>query len=294
MKYLKHLLLLALFIRTQGEVAAKTDVYKEIPRTNEKALRIEIKGSFETIYLNKGSSDKIVTVAKKTDDKSSGVFIAYTISNGIGYLEIDLDRNGDKSERGNNHTPIANASLDDAEEGDWYITLTDAIPIDFDLEFDVGKANVNFTGLQISKLSLTTGASKVFVKSNSVNSQTIESISIEAGLGKFTSERLGNLNFKKLSFEGGIGSYRLDLSGALRKDARIHTEVGMGSLTIILPKGVAVKMTCEDHWLTSCNFPRFVNRGDGVYHTENIQSHSQYISISAECGVGSISVKWSE
>ncbi len=289
------LLLSITAILSNTSAKSRIDIFREIPLTSEKSLQVKISGSFETIYINKGPSDKVITIARKTHShSSSGVSIDYSINKGVGYLEIDLDRNGDKSERFNHTTPIAKANFPDAEEGDWYITFPDAMPIDFDLEFDVGKAEVNLTGLQITRLRLEAGASKVHLKSLTKNPQTIEKISIEAGVGKFTSEQLGNLNFKNFSFEGGIGAYKIDLSGALRHDAKIRTEVGMGTLTITLPTNVPAKLVCDDHWLNSCNFPRFFNRGDGVYETKNFDKYSSYVTINAECGVGSISVKWSD
>ena len=291
------LIFAAVFLTITPAQAGKhrTDIYREITRTNEKSLRVHISGSFETIFINKGASDKVVTISKKSNDRStSTVYVDYTISNGIGDMEIDLDRNGSKGEDIRRNAPVAKATFTNGDEGDWYITFSEDLPIDFDLEFDVGKADVNLSGLQITKFNLETGASKVTVRSNIPNTKVIDDVTIEAGLGRFTSDHLGNLNFKKLSFEGGIGSYKLDLTGALRKDAEINAEIGMGSMTIILPSGTPVKMNCEDNWFNSCNFPRFVDRGEGEYSTENIQSYPNHLKINVECGVGSVSVKWRE
>ena len=295
MKHLKYEIFFLSIACLVVSASARIDLYKEIKITNEKSLRVKINGSFETIFLNKGPADKVCTISRKTDSHSSpGVYVDYSISNGVGYLEIDLDRDGDHSEKFNHATPIAKAGFSHEEEGDWYITFPEVLPIDFDLEFDVGKADLNLSGLQITRLNLATGASKVYLKSYSPNQQMAEKVSIEAGIGKFSGEQLGNLNFKELTFEGGIGSYKLDLSGALRSDAQVKTEVGMGSLTIILPKNTSAKLYCEDHWLNTCNFQHFFNRGDGIYETKNLESSAKHVTIRAECGVGSINVKWSE
>lgn len=280
---------------TQVMHAHPTDVYREINVSTEKSLRVKISGSFETVYLLRGPSNKVVTISRRSGNHDNdGVAIEYSIVKGVGYLEIDLDESNGSGYHAEQNPATAHAQNPAHDRDDWYLTFTDAIPIDFDLEFDIGKADINLSGLKVSRLALETGASKVHLRSTTVNSQVLDRISIEAGVGKFSSDRLGNLNFNVLDFEGGLGDYRLDVTGELRPNAKINAEVGMGALTIRLPKNLRAKLYCDDHWFNSCNLPRFFNRGDGIYETKNFASKGEYVTLKTECAVGSIRIKWEE
>ncbi len=293
MKILQYALALTASLVSLAYAGTDLDTYREIPMTTEKSLRVKISGSIETIFIKQGPADKVVTISRRTsNDADKQVLVDYSITNGIGYLEINLDEEEDKTERHNHNSPVANARVKDGETDDWYITFPATLPIDFDLEFGFGKADVDLSGLQITRLILQAGASKLSLRSYTKNPQLLEKVSIEAGLGKFSSDQLGNLNFKKLKFEGGIGSYRLDLSGALRNDAHVEAEVGMGSITMVLPSEIPARLMCDDHWFNSTNFPKFFNRGEGVYETKNYNKNKDFVTIKADCGVGSVSIAW--
>ena len=66
-----------------------------------------------------------------------------------------------------------------------WLNVTKDIPVSFDLELGMGKADLNMTGLSVKDLNLSAGASSVLLRFDEPNKSTIEDMSIEAGLSKF-------------------------------------------------------------------------------------------------------------
>ncbi|NOY05287.1 MAG: cell wall-active antibiotics response protein [Chlorobi bacterium] len=264
---------------------ASVEIVQEIPRTTEKALRVNIDCAFESIVINRGEKNSIVAISRKGSLSGPEPQLRYHISNGIGYLVIEFNENDDKSLsffNGKNRKQT------------WIISFSHDLPIDFNIDIGFGKADLDLTGLQTSGLKLSSGASKISLRVNTKNRIVADRIKLECGIGELRTEHLGNLRFRRLSFEGGIGKYRLDLTGALRRDARIDLEIGLGAMKVYLPEGYAARVFRSDNWLSSIDLPGFINRGNDYFETEDMSSSKESLNIHLECGLGAVKFKWRE
>jgi hypothetical protein len=50
---------------------------------------------------------------------------------------------------------------------------------------------------------------------------------------------LGNANFDTLTFEGGVGKYKLDFGGTFQRAGTVTIRLGMSSLELVIPSGIA-------------------------------------------------------
>jgi len=263
---------------------AAGEIVQEIPRTTEKALRVNIDFAFESIVINRGEKNSIVMISRKGGSSSPEPKLRYHISNGVGYLVIEFDENDDGKSlsffNGKNRKQT------------WIISFSHDLPIDFNIDIGFGKADLDLTGLQTSGLKLSSGASKISLRVNTKNRIIADRIKLEGGIGELRTEHLGNLRFRRLSFNGGIGKYRLDLTGAMRRDARIDLEIGLGAMKVYLPEGYAARVFCSDNWLSSIDLPGFINRGNNYFETEDMTSSEENLNIHLECGLGAVKFKW--
>lgn len=263
--------------------------HHEIQRTKEKEVRISLESAFGKVFIAKGESDKILIVDYQTGKRSEiGLDISYKITDNVGHLTMEPGEWTSK-EKIVSGKEWQTSGL---ESGAWYLKFTDSVPLAFDIELGVGEGDFDLTGLMVKELRVSTGASAVSVHFDEPNTSVIEHMDIESGVSKFAGYNLGNANFRTLSFSGGVGSYVLDFGGELRKEVVVNIEVGLGAVTLILPRKVGARVTAEETWLSKLDIDRdFTQRRSGEYVSDNYNTADGRMQISVEAGLGSVKIK---
>ena len=248
----------------------------------------DINGGIGTLNLKRGSGNALMTLRedREDDDARRDVSVDYHVRDGIGYLTLDL---GNKDGDDMNALEFLFRGTDSRT---WYVTLSDRVPIRFDISLGAGKASLDLTGIHVRALAIDAGAGSVRMRVDRPNRQSIGKVTFSAGVGSVKTRGLGNLRFSALDFDGGIGEYVLDCSGALPDGARIKTDIGVGSLKLALPEGVAAKAITSDNPLSSTKMYRFVQHDNDVYTTTNYESSNRRVYLNLEAGLGSVSVHW--
>ncbi len=277
-----------LVITTTVVIAVNAGVHREIQRTNEREVVVKLESLFGNVYFSRGESGKILSADIRFEgNEQAKTNIDYNIRNSIGYLNIDLNK-GDQSHKGDDH----DVRIGDVETGKWYLRFTDAVPIRVDAELGCGKGEFDFTGLQIKNFKLSTGASSVILRCDEPNRAEIEDLDIESGVGKLVAIKLGNTNFRRLKFSGGVGSYYLDFTGDFRSQGDVKIEVGLGAITINIPDNIGAKVMCEESWISKIHLdPAFVEHEDHTYYTGNYSSTPGRLNITVEAGLGSVRIR---
>lgn len=248
----------------------------------------DINGGIGTLYLKRESGNTLMTLRekRKEDEQRSDVTVDYDIRDGVGYLTMDLG-----NQDGDDMNALA-CLFRGKDSRTWYVSISDRVPIDFDISLGAGKASLDLTGIHVRGLVIDAGAGSVRARVDRPNRQSIGKVKFSAGVGSVKTRSLGNLRFSALDFDGGIGEYELDCSGALPDGARINTDIGVGTLKIALPKGVAARAVIGDNPLNSTKMYRFVRQNGNVYTTTDYESNSRRVYLNIEAGLGSVSVHW--
>lgn len=182
----------------------------------------------------------------------------------------------------------------DKSDNVWNLGFSDKIPISFDIDVGACEADFDFTGLRIDKLDMDLGASSVDVEFRKPNLEHISEINIDVGASKLKMNGLGNANFDEFSFDGGVGDFTLDFSGDLKRRAYCNIEVGMGSLTILVPKDAGVQIKSESSFLSSfsMNEDEFDEVEDDLYENDNFGKTEKELVFNIEVGLGSVKVEY--
>jgi N-terminal domain of toast_rack, DUF2154/Cell wall-active antibiotics response 4TMS YvqF len=170
------------------------------------------------------------------------------------------------------------------------IALTPDVPMELELEFGAGEAEVELGGLSIRDVQIQTGASETRISFSEPNRVEARTVRVEAGAAELTVTGLGNARAERLEFEGGLGETTLDFGGEWRKDASVSIEMGVGSLTLRLPRGVGVRIE-KDSFLTSFDAPGMVRRGR-AWFSRDYDDATRKLNISIDAALGSIDVQW--
>jgi Cell wall-active antibiotics response LiaF, C-terminal len=162
-----------------------------------------------------------------------------------------------------------------------------------DLEFDIGaaEARVDLSGLSITSLDLEVGAADCQVWWDAANLSTLSELTVDCGVSSLSLEGLGYAGLEYMDFEGGLGSFKLDFSGAWTASAEAHLEVGLGSLDVTVPRDIGVRIEAE-HSFGSVDVDRwFKEVDDDVYESENYRNANIKLVLMVELGMGSLDVR---
>ena len=274
----------ASFVFTQTRDDATT---REIGRTTEKELAVVLTSSFGSVSISKGEPGKIViaeALTKANEDPRMGV--NYSIRNRVGYMDIVL---GEKEDI---ELKKGTFKFHGFEAGKWFLRFTDGVPISFNVELGVGNGDFDLTGLNVKDFNLSTGASDVSLSFDEPNRSVIENMTIESGVSKFSGRNLGNANFKRFRFKGGLGSYTLDFSGDLTNEVDVDVEVGLGVLTLIVPEEVGARVLFDKNWFSRLDCDRnFHSVAEDRYESDNFSSAEGRMNIRIDSGLGSVKIR---
>jgi len=268
-------------------------IHKEIKRGSEKEVRVKVESSFGTVICSKGSSDKIVVFDLKTDDdRRPDVDIDYRVKGEIGYLDITPQDEGRHSFSLHMGDDDEEKDRDHMESGKWYLEFTDAVPLSIDAELGAGKGNFDMTGLDVKDFRMSAGASSTNLYFGEPNKSEIEELEVKSGVSKFVGEKLCNANFRRMTFEGGVGSYYLNFEGKLDREVDVKIKIGLGAVTIAIPKEAGARVHYEENWFSNFTIDKdFDEERKGVYVTSNFASAEGKLNIYVESGLGSVKVK---
>lgn len=261
---------------------------KEIGRTTEKEVNVVLSSSFGSVNISRGESGKIVVaeaLTKGTEDPKMN--IDYDIRNRVGYMDVTLGEHREEGEHKHGSFKIHGFN-----GGKWFLRFSDAVPISFDVELGVGNGDFDLSGLNVKDFNLSTGASDVSLSFDQPNKSVIDNLNIESGVSKFTGRNLGNANFKRLRFQGGVGAYTLDFNGKLNNEVDVDVEVGLGVLTLIVPEDVGARIYYEKNWISRLDCDRdFHSVADNQYESDNFNSSSGRMNIRIDSGLGSVKIR---
>lgn len=278
------LLVLAASLHAQNASPFET----ERTRGSEQALDMRIEAGYARVLVRRDTRERLYSVTSVNGTATPVVpLVRYEQRGDEAVVLIDLtDAAEDDGLRALSHM------FGKGSAPKWEITISDRLPLRLRVELGAGNADLDVTGLRLRQLAIESGAGNVRLRAAEPNMEPLRRVSIESGIGSFQSHGLGNLGFEMLTFEGGMGSYALDLSGAVRSGATVVTDVGMGSLVLTLPAGVGVTMRNEESWFTSSRLEGFVQTGKERYESVDAQHASRRMLVRMNAGMGSVRVQW--
>jgi hypothetical protein len=279
---------LAALLLSLSPALAQTEDAKnrEIGRTTEKEISIVLSSAFGTLTIHRGEPEKVAIISSVSDAEQGRVKVNYAIRNRVGYMDLKL---GEIEENGEHHRGIRLADLGSAN---WTLGLSDALPLSLDIELGAGTGDFDLSGLDVKDFNLTTGASDVTIAFDRPNKSRIENMNLETGVSKFVARNLSNANFRRMKFQGGVGTYTLDFGGTLTSDVDVDVEVGLGVLNIIIPPEIGARISYEKSWVSTMDADKdFESTGENEYTTANYASAAAKMNVKIDSGLGSIHIR---
>lgn len=167
--------------------------------------------------------------------------------------------------------------------------LSRSVPTALSLRIGAAESTLRLGGLPLTSVSLETGASETELTFDRPNPERMDRLEIEAGAASLRTRSLGNARFGELRLEGGVGDVRLDFTGQWTRDATATVEVGLGSLRLVFPEELGVRIRRES-FLASFDVPASFERTEEGYRSQNWSSAEHRLTLDLSSALGSVRV----
>lgn len=124
-----------------------------------------------------------------------------------------------------------------------------------------------------------------------LNNQTPLQVKIDLGAGE-TKLILGDLNLSRLELNSGAGSALVDLSGTRAANLDVRVQMGVGSLTLRLPRTVGVRVELSGG--LGDNDSTGLIPLDGALVNEAYGQSDAQMNVNITGGVGAVTFEWTD
>ena len=166
------------------------------------------------------------------------------------------------------------------------------VPLDLTLRLGAAEANVDLSGLWLSRLRVETGASDAHVSFGTPNPTPMRSLDFKLGAASVTAVKLGNAHAERIHVTTGVGGADLDLGGAWATNASLRLDVVMGGVTLRVPRDVGVQLRTTKI-LADVDAPRMIQR-EGASVSDNWENAAHKLTIDANVTLGHVELVWLE
>jgi hypothetical protein len=269
------LLLLAACARDSSEPADWQQYATQRQHEGEERLEVKVEYGAGRFNVERAESRNLYSVDMRYD----AAIFRPTAHYADGRLRVSMEGSG----------RVRGRSL-----GDGYLrlALNPDVPTSLDLQFGAVVAEIELGGMMLTDVSLQTGASETTVNVSAPNRVPAARVNLEAGAARFHARQLGNLNAQAVTVNGGVGNIVLDFSGEWSQDMTANISVGVGTLTIVVPRGLGVEVR-RSGVLSGFDGQELVRRGD-AYYSADWDVASRRLSINLNAAIGRVRVSWTD
>ncbi|MGH8015831.1 MAG: toast rack family protein, partial [Candidatus Zixiibacteriota bacterium] len=166
--------------------------------TLEEAKSIEIEGELGAgkFTISVAEMPEAATFDIEYDKRTVKYHVDYYEKGEKGFLTFESDRR-------------KNIGFDTGENR-WDIVLSNKYESTLDLNIGACDANFDLGGLPLKELSIDIGAAAGVIDFSKPNPVRLEEFRMDAGATSLEMHMLGNANFSRFKFAGGVGSFNFD------------------------------------------------------------------------------------
>jgi hypothetical protein len=273
-------------------LVAKSDDYKTIEYQYKvkkyDGLRVYFDCSIGNLIMKPSKNRYIITGNIDYNSTLAKPIAELTDKNNISRLDLKVKPNKTND---NNTKSFINSLME--EGNDNYkinFEMPTKISTDMNLNFGLGKVDLDFSGIRIAQLVMNCGLSDVSLVNTKSNIINCEKIHISTGVSDFNSLGLGNFNASNYIFDVGMGSAEIDMSGSANKNSDLKIDVTVGSLELKLPKNTNIELIINKNMLSSVNVKGLISSGSGKYTSRNNQKRWATMKAEISVGLGSVDI----
>lgn len=272
-------------------------VQRAVPLTTEKSLVVELE--LGAIKLQLGSQNRRNAFEYEfysTD--TTALTVDYSIRDQVGRLVLQHRSSSDepKGRRVRFHWRSLFGEDSEApstsQESMLKLRLPSEVPVELNLSVGAASNELDMSGLQVSNLTLTSGACATRLRFNTPNPIPMKQFHLSAGASRLVVEGLSNANFEEFDFSGGASDVVLDFSGSEVRSSKANISIGAGSVRVLLPRNLGVKIRYADNFFSSFKLPDDFTQDGEWYYSGNFLQAKHTLELHISSGVGSVRFRW--
>lgn len=159
-------------------------------------------------------------------------------------------------------------------------------PMELGIRAGAFNAEMDFGGMALHDLDIFGGASSISMDFSSPNLVPMASLNFTTGASNVKLNRLANANFSLFKFKGGGGTYTLDFSGVLLRDATVKIDAGLSTLKLIIPEGVPTEVQVNG----VLNSVSALGEWEGGENSFSLAGDGPTITISIDTNAGTLTL----
>ncbi len=256
-------------------------LYRSQPLEGEKSLEARIRFGIGTLEVSSEQNESLYTLDLQYDRANYRPTIDYRAGEGGGSGELffELQNTGKIGIRAD---PTRNRLR---------LGFAETVPLRLRVDTGVGGSVLSLSRVKLEHLDLKTGVGDARITAFEPNRAICERIRIQNGVGSMSSIGLGNLNFRNFEFEGGVGGAALDFTGEWKRDAEIKIRIGVGGVSLKMPREIGVVVDAEKNFLGGIHLDGFVER-DSLHYSTNYEEAKYRVSLQVATGFGGFKISW--
>ncbi len=216
-------------------------------------------------FIRPNRSAEVLNVYSNQDLEAYNHTFSQEIINGTCYLSLALAQEGQKGV-GQKISYQVFGGEEKASTTLWKVYLTEDKPYLLDLDYGLGNANIDLSGLSVKNLKVKTGSADVniFYGSNVENNVTMDTFLVKVDMGSLNVRQMSLARSQVVMADVGFGNILLDFSDNPSNSNHIMGSVGAGNLVILLPTtDVPVLVKINDSWLCTLDLCKSLKRVGG-------------------------------
>lgn len=235
-----------------------------------KTVHLRLKANAGTCFIKPTDNPEVLSMYSNQDPGAYGHQFVKEMKGSRCDVFIAIEESG-KGGFGQTISTQLFGSEKQAHDTFWKVYLSQHKPYRLSLNYALGQANIDLSGLSIENFRLLSGSSNVQVgyPTGMENKVPMDTFYVKVELGSVTVNNLSLSRASHVIADVGFGNLTLDMSNKPLTAQTVRGSVGAGNLTIILPdESAPVMIKIKDSWLCSVKMLRHLKKtGEGVFVT---------------------------
>ncbi len=261
-----------------------------------KTIHLSLKAKTGNCIILPGQSTELLDLYSNQDLEDYEHTFSNEVRNAVCYVKLGIENEeGSKVSKKISYQVLGREESGNTEKL-WKLYLTDEKPYSLDLNYGLGNANVDLSGLSISRLRINTGSANVNVSYDTgvENKVDMDTFFVKVDLGTLHVNQVNLSRSRVVIAEVSFGNMLLDFSNTPIVAPNVRGSVGAGNMIIVLPDdSVPVKVTVNESWLCTMKLSRSLRKtGEFTYTNAAYTKNSKHaLTFDLDVSMGKIIFK---
>ena len=188
-----------------------------------------------TYFISPTHNPNPINIYGKISTESYNPEFTNHLQNRVNYVNLNLQENG----KADLSKALSQKMFGQQQSSDeWNVYLSQQKPLCLNLHYGIGDAEVDLSGIPVSKLKISSGSADVKVSYHPglENKSVMDTFYVKVDLGSIHIERMDLAKARAVIAEVGFGDLTLDFSDESLVESQVNASVGAGNLKILVPK----------------------------------------------------------